>query len=118
MPLLIELPWPHVAMHPNSRLHWAKVSPVKKKYRAVAKRLTNAALREGFRVPKKDKLLVSLKFYPPNNQKRDLDGCFASCKAQLDGIADALGVDDSCFMLQLEMMNPMPPHGCVLVGVK
>lgn len=103
---MITLPWPHVWTHPNARQHWAKVAPLKKKARAIAKREMTAALIKTPLVRRSDeaRYRVSLIFYPPaRKRKRDLDGMLASMKAQLDGIADAMGIDDSRFDLVLLM---------------
>ena len=53
-------------------------------------------------------LLVDLEFRPParrrdgsrNPSVPDVDNCVAALKSGLDGIADALGVDDRVFRLQ------------------
>jgi len=42
---------------------------------------------------------VVLTFSPPDKRRYDDDNLIARCKAYLDGIADALGVDDSRFRL-------------------
>ncbi len=38
-------------------------------------------------------------FYPPDRRRRDQDNYSAAMKAYQDGVADALGVDDSCFQM-------------------
>jgi crossover junction endodeoxyribonuclease RusA len=47
-------------------------------------------------------LAVHLHFVPPDRRRRDLDNLIASMKAGLDGLADALGVDDSRWKLSAE----------------
>jgi len=37
--------------------------------------------------------------YPPDNRRRDADGVLASLKSALDGVADALGIDDHRFVI-------------------
>jgi hypothetical protein len=46
-------------------------------------------------------LQVDLTFIEPDRRPRDIDNLLASCKGLLDGIADALGVDDRCFRLSM-----------------
>lgn len=70
------------------------------------------------RKPQKGPLSVSLTFHPPDARRRDLDNCLASCKAQIDGIADALGVNDSLWQIRLSMGEPLRPHGEVVVTVE
>ena len=50
-------------------------------------------------------------FYPPDKRKRDDDGLLSSMKAARDGIADALGIDDSRFV-----SHPFLHHDCVRKG--
>ena len=42
-------------------------------------------------------LTIELAFYPPDRRRRDKDNLVACMKAAIDGLADALGVDDSRF---------------------
>lgn len=42
-------------------------------------------------------LLLEIVFCPPTSHDYDSDGCVARVKAQRDGIADGLGVDDKRF---------------------
>ena len=48
-----------------------------------------------------ERIRVRLTFKPPNNNKHDIDGCLSANKHALDGVADALQVDDSRFELEL-----------------
>lgn len=116
----IELPWPERILHPNSRAHWSRVGPRKRVARVRAKRAMEAAL-EATRMPRKpdgEKYLVSLMFHPPEiKRKRDEDGMLASMKAALDGIADAMGVDDSNFKVTTQVCDPRG-SGLVVVMVE
>lgn len=94
---MIELPWPHKALWPNGRAHWA----TKARETAKHKQWAWAAMREqlppcfkhnGERIP------VLLTFHPmPKGPAPDKDNAQASAKAFLDGIAKAMGVDDRLF---------------------
>lgn len=42
-------------------------------------------------------IVVSMMFHPAQNRQRDIDNCQAMMKAALDGVAQALGVNDSMF---------------------
>jgi crossover junction endodeoxyribonuclease RusA len=59
--------------------------------------LTFAALNGNFVVDHGDTINVKLTFHPPTKGRRDRDNVQASMKHYLDGIAQALGVDDSRF---------------------
>lgn len=93
----IILSWPAKELSPNARIHWRKKAPLKKAQRLEAWAVTHQAMAKTMKRPKG--LNVSLIFFPPDRRKRDLDNCIASCKSMLDGIADALGVNDNQFQL-------------------
>lgn len=89
----IDLPWPSKDLSPNARCHWAVKARAVKKARHEAMWLAQA-----FEAPDGD-LNVSLTFAPPDRRRYDDDNLIARMKAGMDGIADALGVDDSKFRL-------------------
>lgn len=94
----IQLPWPSRDLSPNGRCHWAK------KAKAI-----KAAKEQAYWLTKEEKASITwegvihllIEFYAPTRRRYDLDNALASMKAQLDGIALALGVDDSRFALHL-----------------
>ncbi len=89
------MPWPDKALSPNSRGHWAQRAKAAKKYRQDCFYLARIAW---VGVPSWDgPIHVHLAFLPPDNRIRDRDNLQASAKALLDGLADALGVNDSRF---------------------
>lgn len=97
--MIVHLSWPHRKLSPNARVHWAEQSRIKRAYRM-----------EGFYAARaeRDALtmaspLVSLTFCPPDRRRRDLDNMIASMKSALDGIADAIGVDDHKWRLAAEI---------------
>lgn len=49
-------------------------------------------------VPPQGKLHLFIDFIPPDKRRRDDDNCFAAFKSGRDGLAQALGVDDHCFI--------------------
>lgn len=98
--LKLRLPWPPSACHPNARGHWAKTAKARKLLRTA---WAYQARAQGARKIEADRLRVSLVFVPPDKRRRDLDGCLSAVKAGLDGLADVLGVDDSCWELAIAM---------------
>lgn len=100
---VLSLPWPDKSLHPNARVHWAKRAKATKIARIEAAWATKAAY---LRV---DPGLVpmTITFFPPDNRRRDRDGMISAIKAQLDGIADALGVDDNCFRPSFAFGSPV-----------
>lgn len=91
----ILFPWPPAELSPNARCHWAKKARIIKKYRADCFYLTKAAKAKAG----EGAILLDVVFYPPTPRSRDMDNMIASVKALLDGLADALGVNDSRFSI-------------------
>ena len=63
-----------------------------------------------------DKLPVKFTFHPSNKRRRDIDNLISATKAHRDGIADALNIDDSRFILTAEI-GPVKPRACVEVRI-
>jgi len=92
----IDLPWPAKALHPNERPHWRKKAAAVKSARFAACQMAKPIGKIG-----EDAIKVTCIFSPPlPKRNRDLDNLIAACKAYFDGIADAIGVNDSCFRHQ------------------
>lgn len=97
--LTLTMPWPALKeLSPNWRGHWAARAKAKKTFRQV---WWAEALHQGAGKLNAEKLHVSLCFHMPDKRARDLDNLLASCKAGLDGLADAIGVDDSKWSLEI-----------------
>jgi len=110
--VLIVLPYPDRRLSPNARLHYRALAKVKAMARQEAKILATVAIP--LRVKKElaaseDKIPITVRIYPPDNRHRDADNAFASCKAALDGIADALCVNDRRFRPSMQFMEPEKP---------
>lgn len=98
--MTFTLPWPPATLSPNARLHWRQVARAKKAYREAC-HLT--ARSQGAKKLAADRIHVAFTFFPPNRQRRDLDGCISRMKAGIDGLADVLGVDDSRWTMAFEL---------------
>src|SRR3546814_8356767 len=98
----VRLTWPDRASHPNSRGHWSKRAKANKAMRKAAYYLTLGA---NVKAPENGDIRVVLTFYPPDRRQRDRDNLLSNCKAYLDGIADALGVNDSRFVPSIHMAD-------------
>jgi crossover junction endodeoxyribonuclease RusA len=93
---IVKLPWPPKELSPNSTLHWSKKAKKKKEYRTACWALT---LEAKLSAPGGEgKIPVEITFYPPDKRHRDADNMVASIKAGLDGLADALKVNDKRFL--------------------
>ena len=116
MILQVTLPWPNKVLSPNSRAHWRARHAAAKSYKHTAWVMAKHSMgrREA---PSEGALMVRLTFCPPNAIRRDVDNMLASMKAALDGIALALGVDDSRFRYELSRESPLK-GGRVVITVE
>ena len=114
--ILLTLPWPDRTLHPNARVHWAKLANAKKAARAAAHMLAVQAGANGAKLPE-GRLHLWIDFYPPDRRRRDDDGLLASMKAARDGIADALGVDDSRFVSHPWVKDEVRKGGQVVIKI-
>ncbi len=114
---VLELPWPPKELSPNARHHWAAAARAKKAFRSRCRALGEgqalASVKNGAQ-----RVLVSLTFFPPDKRHRDWDNMLASMKAGLDGLADAMGVDDSRWRLSFNVSDVVEKGGLVLVTVE
>lgn len=110
----IVLPWPNKGLNPNARQHWGALSVAKKKAREDAAYATLEAAGSdlgAFRGELEGEALIPLqvRFYPPDKRHRDTDNMVASMKAAVDGIADALKVNDRRFRPHYFFEEPEKP---------
>ena len=102
---MITLPFPPRVLHPNARPNHFVKAKAAKAYRAHAFYAAKAA-----GVKKADKgqsAHVDITFHPPNRRKHDLDGLLSSLKSGLDGISDAIGIDDSLWSISIKKGQPI-----------
>lgn len=111
----VALPWPDKVLHPNARPHWAVRSRAVKSARTAAAWLAVAA---GWTISAPiptGRLYVWIDAHPPDRRRRDEDGVQSALKPALDGLADALGVDDHRFRPQTELHDEPVPGGRVVI---
>lgn len=110
---MIELPFPasSLAGHANGNGQWKKIADTKK-HREWAR---NAALAAKLCVAGEGDILVRVRFVPAN-RRGDRINFPNRMKPYFDGIADALGVNDSRFVPAYEFSAPEAP-GRVVVEV-
>lgn len=96
MSLIVRLPFPSSELFPNRRngKHWGATNGIKVQQHDAAYWATKAA--GPFSAPDGD-IPISLLFLTPDKRHRDADNMLAASKALLDGVASALGIDDSRF---------------------
>jgi crossover junction endodeoxyribonuclease RusA len=89
------LPFPAKILWPNGRGHWAEKARAVKSARKAA---WAAALAAGVKsLPVGGRYGLAITVYPKTRHPIDRDNCVSAAKSLIDGIADALGVDDRTF---------------------
>lgn len=106
----VLLPYPNKDLNPNKRKNYHVKAKVFKEAKNEAYTL---AIKAGLKGIQQRKL--RLLFSPPDRRRRDLDNMHASMKAALDGIALAIGCDDSEFCPIIIDRAPPVKGGSVLV---
>jgi crossover junction endodeoxyribonuclease RusA len=104
-----EVMFPPRDLHPNSR----KDRRYTTKTRQAFKLHCAAQARHGGAMGTH----LTLTFCPPDNRRRDLDNMFAAMKYGIDGIADAMNIDDSEFSYTIRKGEVRPPYGSVIIEV-
>ena len=104
MKTVLVLPFPDSALMPNESQgkHWAVTRPARNKAKSDAFYLTKQAGWQGRDVSG----CLKITFYCPDRRKRDLDNLIHAMKPALDGVARAIGIDDSNF-------KPLLSDSCV-----
>jgi crossover junction endodeoxyribonuclease RusA len=98
MAVAFTLPFPVKALWPNGRSHWADKAREVKKHREWA-RLAVVSSRTAKAPPAAtgSRIALAVTVHPKTRNAIDRDNCVAALKSYIDGIADALGVDDRNF---------------------
>lgn len=108
---MVVLPWPPAELSPNARSHWATRSRAAKSYRLQCFLFA----RQAGLVAPEGRILLDLEFIPPTMRRRDDDNLTAAFKAGRDGLADALGIDDSRFVSLVRLRSTPQRGGAVRV---
>ena len=99
----VSLFWPPRETSPNWRGHWATKARSVKKYRRDCWLI---ALGAGVRVDWEGDIHLGITFHPPSRRRYDQDNLIASLKSGLDGLADALKVNDTRSRIHAAMGHP------------
>ncbi|HWK70016.1 MAG TPA: hypothetical protein VNS29_04160 [Burkholderiaceae bacterium] len=96
--LTIILPWPDMSLMPNRKngKHWGSTQAAKVRARQDGYFGAKQAMgTDCVNLP--DRVPLSIDFIAPDRRARDIDNLLACIKPQIDGIAQALGIDDKRF---------------------
>lgn len=116
---MIRLAWPPKELNPNARVHFHQKARAAKAYRDSAYWLAKSSpVDSGNNEYNEDETQITLQiqFLPPDKRKRDLDNMLSSIKSGLDGIADALCINDQRFALNISRGAPVK-GGKVMVAI-
>ena len=108
---MIELPFPPSSLSGHNEGHWRTRNLVIAKHRDWAKSATLAARPH---IPDTGDIRVSITFYPPN-RRGDRANYPNRIKPYLDGIADALRVNDRRFLPAYQFAEPVENARVVIV---
>jgi crossover junction endodeoxyribonuclease RusA len=97
--MIVRLPWPDMKLMPNKSKGraWQGASKIRSEQRGAAVICTMAAIASHGPKAYEGNIPLSLIYMAPDKRHRDLDNLLAASKPILDGLAQALGVDDSRF---------------------
>lgn len=93
----LMLPWPPTELSPNGRLHWARAYKAKKAYRQACWAITLDQRKVDTQEIPDGPLVLDLTFVAPNRRSYDRDNLVARMKSGIDGMSDALKIDDKRF---------------------
>ena len=103
----VVLGWPPTDLSPNARKHWAVVAKAKKQYRkdcySVSKEQLKKYKKETENIP--ERLVLEMTFIPPDRRSYDRDNLVARMKSGIDGLADALKINDKRFNTVISTMD-------------
>lgn len=113
----LELPFPPASLSGHNTGSWYGKSGTVAKYRADAALLTkDAARKQGYVAPATGDIAISFTFVPPD-RRGDRCSFPNRLKPQIDGIADALKINDARFLPSYSFCDPQSPgHIEIVIG--
>ena len=112
----IGLLWPDSRLNPNRKTHWGTRARLNNDAKGWAILSVKAITLE--QLDRSKKYRVSYLFYPPDKHMRDLDNIEAACKSTFDGVAQALGIDDSQIKLVDKQWGNVIKGGMVIYEIE
>jgi crossover junction endodeoxyribonuclease RusA len=108
------LPWPSPALSPNARSHWAAKAKAKAHYRDLCRLAVRA---QGVLKIPPGKLTIDLEFVRPTRRSYDRDNLVARLKSGIDGMCDALKINDKTFTTLVSRVSEDETGGYVRVSI-
>ncbi len=88
----IDIPWRDKILNDNVRAHWSRKANAKSDARHSAFWLAKQA-----KITPIPNAVLQFYYYPPDKRRRDAQNMPGMMKTTIDGIADAMGIDDHKF---------------------
>lgn len=117
----LTLSWPASELMQNRHdgRHWSFAANEKAAYRHEGYLMALSAINtSGFESRDGARYRISMTFHAPDNRRRDVSNLHAAMKSALDGIASAMGVDDSSFVEHIQRKGHAVERGRVDVCVE
>ena len=114
---MIQLPYPDAALSPNARVHHMAKHRTFQKHKGWAHAATLASRNALPLLPEAGDIDVLVTAYPKRRNAKDRDNFTGRCKAYFDGIAKAIGVNDSRFDPRIQWGEPVAdPYVIITLG--
>lgn len=114
MAVRIELPFPPASLTPHAKGHWQKKAAATKLYREFC---AGEGLAAGLHRLRAKHIAARVTIHRPN-LRRDYQNCISCFKAGIDGLADAIGVDDRHWSIEFVEGELSRPNGRVVVELE
>lgn len=118
--LSVTFPWPSAKLFPNSKngRHYLTSLDAKVSARGAGLFYTRQAMKQCGPIELGAREPMAVTFRMPNRTRRDMDGMHGAIKHYIDGMAQALGVDDSIFRpVRLDDAIDPSKKGCVVIEI-
>jgi hypothetical protein len=101
----LELPFPPASLSGHAKGHWRDKSGPTAKHRELARLAAKAAR---FMPPATGDIPLHIHFVPPD-KRGDRTNFWVRCKPYIDGIAEAIGINDARFLPSMSFGDPEKP---------
>ena len=116
----ITLPFPDPKLNPNRSkgLHWGATSALRKKARQDGFYAARDAMGRAVKKSLAENIPMTITFVQPDKRIRDRDNLLSSSKSAIDGIAQALEINDNQFNPVTIKREYGKKPGCVIVEIE
>ena len=114
-----EFKWPpkECNINGNASLHWSVKGKARKKYREECFILAKQKIHsEWIGLSGNGPWKTTITFFPRSN-KGDIDNMLSSCKGMIDGMSDALGINDNTLRPMILDVGGICEEGKILVRI-